>query len=50
MTAPVAIDYTNEPTIGNTFFAEASTEIATVMTGVDAPGFFDMVVERVGSL
>ena len=50
VTGGVRVDHRNEGTIGNTSFDDDSPDVATVMTGVDAPGFFDLVVERVGSL
>jgi purine nucleosidase len=47
----VGVDTTHEETIGNTFIADdGGTENATVITGVDAERFFDLVVRRIGSL
>jgi purine nucleosidase len=46
----VAIDHASEATIGNTTFDPASDDMATVMTDVDAGRFFDLLVDRIGSL
>ena len=48
--AHVAVDHTQEFTIGNTYEVEDEEPNATVMTDVDASRFFDLVVGRVGSL
>jgi len=50
-TGPIAIDHWNEATIGNTYRSEEEgVGRATVMSSVDADAFFDLVIERVGSL
>ena len=47
----VAVDTQHEETIGNTYIDDsAGNENATVITGVDAERFFDLVVRRIGSL
>jgi len=47
----VAVDTTHEETIGNTYVDDsAGAPNATVMTHVDAERFFDLVVQRIGSL
>lgn len=48
--AHVAVDHVEEETIGNTYEVDGLDPNATVMTGVDADRFFDLVVQRVGSL
>lgn len=48
--AHVAVDHTEESTIGNTYEVEGETANAMVMTDVDASRFFDLVISRVGSL
>jgi purine nucleosidase len=48
--AHVAVDHVEEASIGNTYEVEGPEPNATVMTGVDADRFFDLVVQRVGSL
>lgn len=50
VTGGVAVEHRDETTIGNTSFAADSSYEATVMTEVDAAGFFELVVDRVGSL
>jgi len=46
----VAIDYKNEESIGNTYEVDGQESNAKIMTNVDADRFFDLVIERVGSL
>lgn len=46
----VAIDSTNEDSVGNTFELKGEEPNATVMLDVDAGRFFSLLVERVGSL
>jgi purine nucleosidase len=46
----VRVDTTHEETIGNTFVDDEGIANATVITGVDAERFFDLVVQRIGSL
>ena len=47
----VVVDTTHEETIGNTLVDDsAGAANATVMTDVDAERFFDLVVQRLGSL
>ena len=47
----VTVDHTNEATIGNTEWDErAGVGTATVMTDVDADAFFNLLVDRIGSL
>ena len=48
--AHVAVDHVEEATIGNTYEVDGLDPNATVMTSVDANRFFDLVVQRVGSL
>lgn len=48
--AHVAVDHAEEATIGNTYEVDGLDPNATVMTSVDANRFFDLVVQRVGSL
>ncbi len=48
--AHVAIDHVSEETIGNTYEIPDAEPNATIMTEVDAERFFDLVVQRVGSL
>jgi purine nucleosidase len=48
--AHVAIDHVSEETIGNTYEISDAEPNATIMTEVDAERFFDLVVQRVGSL
>ncbi len=48
--AHVAVDHENEASIGNTYEVAGREPNATVMTEVDADGFFELVVDRVGSL
>ena len=50
VTGGVAVEHRDETTIGNTSFDADSSYEATVMTEVDAAGFFELVVDRVGSL
>lgn len=47
----VVVDTTNEQTIGNTTIDDAAgTPNATIVTDVDAEGFFTLVVERIGQM
>lgn len=47
----VAVDHTTETGMGNTTYVDgAEGPEATVMTSVDAGRFFDLLVERIGSL
>ena len=47
----VLVDTTHEETIGNTYIDDSAGEAnATVITDVDAERFFDLVVQRIGSL
>lgn len=47
----VAVDTTNEDTIGNTFVDDSrGTPNAMIMTDVDADRFFHLLVERIGAL
>ncbi len=47
----IAIDTTNEATIGNTFVETVGGEPnATVMLDIDAERFFELVVDRIGAL
>lgn len=46
----IAIDHWNEATIGNTYLEPSGVENGVVMRDVDAEGFFDLVIERIGSL
>lgn len=46
----VAIEHAAEATMGNTTFSADSGDEAMVMTDVDADRFFDLLVERIGSL
>jgi purine nucleosidase len=46
----IAIDHWNEDTIGNTYVEPTGVENGVVMRDVDAEGFFDLVIERIGSL
>ena len=47
----IAVDTTHEETIGNTFVdGGAEAPNATIITDVDAERFFDLVVQRIGSL
>jgi purine nucleosidase len=47
----VLVDTTHEETIGNTYIDDSAGETnATVITDVDAERFFDLVVQRIGSL
>lgn len=46
----IAIDHWNEDTIGNTYLEPSHVENGVVMRGVDAEGFFDLVIDRIGSL
>lgn len=47
----VVVDTTHEDTIGNTSIDDAGgTNNATVITGVDAERFFDLVVHEIGSM
>jgi purine nucleosidase len=46
----VAVDHVEESSIGNTYEIDGLEPNATVMTGVDADRFFDLVAHRVGSL
>lgn len=46
----VAVDHTEEATIGNTYEVDGEEPNAVVMTDVDAERFFELVVTRVGSL
>jgi purine nucleosidase len=48
--AHVAVDTVTEATIGNTYEIKDAAPNATVMTDVDAERFFDLVVQRLGSL
>jgi purine nucleosidase len=48
--AHVAVDHVEEATIGNTYEIAGAEPNATVMTDVDTDRFFDLVVQRVGSL
>lgn len=48
--AYVAIDHAEESSIGNTYEIDGLEPNATVMTGIDADRFFDLVAQRVGSL
>jgi len=48
--AHVAVDHVEESSIGNTYEIDGLEPNATVMTGVDADRFFDLVAQRVGSL
>jgi purine nucleosidase len=47
----IAVDTTQEETIGNTYVDYGAEEPnATIITDVDAERFFDLVVQRIGSL
>jgi purine nucleosidase len=46
----IAIDHANEDSIGNTFVDQVGPPNGVVMRTVDAEGFFDLVIERIGSL
>jgi purine nucleosidase len=46
----IAVEHADEDTIGNTYIDPGGETNATVMTDVDADGFFDLVVGRIGSL
>jgi len=48
--AHVAIDYKNEESIGNTYEVDGQESNAKIMNNIDADRFFDLVIERVGSL
>lgn len=48
--AGVSIDHVSEATIGNTEFDSESASEATVMIDVDVDRFFDLLVDRIGSL
>ncbi|MGI9585683.1 MAG: nucleoside hydrolase, partial [Acidimicrobiia bacterium] len=48
--ASIAVDYVNEDSIGNTYVDPAGDPNGVVMRTVDAEGFFDLVIQRIGSL
>ena len=50
VTGGVRIEHAIEATMGNTEFDAGSSAEATVMTDVDASGFFDLLVDRIGAL
>lgn len=49
-TAHIAIDHSNEASIGTTCEVAGEASTAMVMTDIDADRFFSLVIERVGAL
>jgi purine nucleosidase len=50
VTGVVTVDHTHEETIGNTELADVEGPTALYMNEIDSDRFFDLVVDRVGSL
>jgi purine nucleosidase len=46
----VEVDITHEASIGNTFAVDDGAPNAMVMSGVDAPAFFGLIIDRLGEL
>ena len=50
VTGVVAVDHVHESSIGNTFLVDEVGPTARYMNDIDSERFFDLVVDRVGSL